>query len=504
MSQATPWSRTAHLAVLASASAGPLAADDPSDSDTPAAVQDLFTEVPGTAVDRSTSGTSQAQPPAAVPESTIDPAPAVGAPHGQSAEAPNPSVNTPDPTARTASSQAESDPANNPAPAGAAHPATTAAIGPTNTSALAVPGLGTGLSLPQVNSRTLAAAAPVAMTGLMLAPMLLSALAGGGSGARSGSGSAVSSSPTVGETAAALGGLGDTYGTGTTDPATADAGAAGTATHNGSGTTGTAGTTVGRSTATSTTGSATVAAAAEARLYQRTVATSFHNLDVQLANYMARLAGSHGLDRAKLMRLLHDMDAALADVGTAVYTAAGRQRVHDILTIALQKGQYLVTGTAASASETAAAINQLTAQYVYNINGRDYTPSRVLPTTNGTTGGTAGKAISVALSELGKPYVYGATGPDSFDCSGLTQYAARAAGVQIPRTSQEQYRRLPGVAPADIRPGDLIFPATSFTDGAPTHVMMYLGNGKCVAAPHTGANVRIQDMPTRYSAARWT
>ncbi|MFE2961002.1 C40 family peptidase [Nocardia tengchongensis] len=361
----------------------------------------------------------------------------------------------------------------------------TGAAGPAH----AVPGLGAGLPLPQLNSRTLAAAAPVAMTGLMLAPMLLSALAGGGSGA--GSGSAASSSPTVRETAAALGGLGDTYGTGTTDQAALAATAPGAATRNGSGATGTAG---------STAGSATAAAAAEAQLYQRTVATSFHNLDVQLANYMARLAGSHGLDRAKLMQLLREMDVALAEVGTSVYTAAGRQRVHDILTIALQKGQYLVTGTAASAAETAAAIDQLTAQYVYNINGRDYTPSRLLPTGSGT----AGKAISVALSELGKPYVYGATGPDSFDCSGLTQYAARAAGVQIPRTSQEQYSQLPSVTPANIRPGDLIFPSTAFGSGGPTHVMMYLGNGKCVEAPHTGAVVRIRALPTQFAAARWS
>ncbi|MFE4455799.1 C40 family peptidase [Nocardia tengchongensis] len=248
-------------------------------------------------------------------------------------------------------------------------------------------------------------------------------------------------------------------------------------------------------------GGATSAGAAAARLYQQTVAVSFHNLDVQLANYMARLAGSHGLDRAKLQQLLHDMDAALAAVGTSVYNADGRQRVHQILTVALQKGQYLVTGTAASAADTAAAIDQLTAQYLSNIHGRNYTASRVLPGATGATG-TAGKAIETALSELGKPYVYGATGPNSFDCSGLTQYAARSAGVTIPRTSQEQYQRLPRVAPANIRPGDLIF--TTFSQGAPTHVMMYIGNGKCVEAPHTGAVVRIRDVPAEFAAARWS
>ncbi|WP_067905188.1 C40 family peptidase [Nocardia vaccinii] len=116
----------------------------------------------------------------------------------------------------------------------------------------------------------------------------------------------------------------------------------------------------------------------------------------------------------------------------------------------------------------------------------------------------AQKAIQVALSKLGTPYVWGGSGPNVFDCSGLTSYAARAAGVNIPRTADKQYQDLPKVNPADIRPGDLIFPDSEFNNGSPGHVMMYIGNGKCVEAPHTGDYVKVISLPSSFHASRWT
>ncbi|MEU4345793.1 C40 family peptidase, partial [Nocardia sp. NPDC023852] len=116
--------------------------------------------------------------------------------------------------------------------------------------------------------------------------------------------------------------------------------------------------------------------------------------------------------------------------------------------------------------------------------------------------GAAAKAIAVALSQTGKPYVWGAEGPNSFDCSGLMQYAAAAAGVKIPRVAADQYRQLPKVNPSDIRPGDLIF--TRFGNGGPGHVVMYIGNGECIAASRSGVPIGKVPLPKSYAAARWT
>ncbi|GAB2452406.1 hypothetical protein GCM10027262_77010 [Nocardia tengchongensis] len=245
--------------------------------------------------------------------------------------------------------------------------------------------------------------------------------------------------------------------------------------------------------------SATGAAAAlsAAQLYQHNVATAYYNIDSQLALYLKALAGTHTFDYAAVKSLLGQLNTALSALGASAYTPAGQQRVHDIIAAALQQGGTIVAGGQISAADTAAAIDQLTALYLFNIAGHSHAGI-----TSPATTATAQTAISVALSELGKPYVYGATGPDAFDCSGLVQYAAAAAGVALPRTSQEQYRQLPAVNPADIRPGDLIF--CEFQSDGPGHVMMYIGNGQCVEAPHTGANVKLVALPSSFTAGRWT
>ncbi|WP_263302036.1 C40 family peptidase [Streptomyces purpurogeneiscleroticus] len=96
------------------------------------------------------------------------------------------------------------------------------------------------------------------------------------------------------------------------------------------------------------------------------------------------------------------------------------------------------------------------------------------------------RAMAYALTQVGKPYVWGAEGPDSFDCSGLTSQAWAKAGKPIPRTSQEQWKQLPRVSLRELRPGDLVI----YFPGA-THVAMYLGDGMVVQAPRPGAKVKI-------------
>ncbi|MFI1766988.1 NlpC/P60 family protein [Streptomyces sp. NPDC020800] len=111
--------------------------------------------------------------------------------------------------------------------------------------------------------------------------------------------------------------------------------------------------------------------------------------------------------------------------------------------------------------------------------------------------GRAGAAFSAAQSQIGKPYVYGATGPSSFDCSGLTSWAYAQAGVSIPRTSEAQATigtRISSVN--DLQVGDLVF-----FYGDIHHVGLYAGNGQVLHAPHTGAVVRYEamsDMPFQF------
>ncbi|MFI9047850.1 NlpC/P60 family protein [Streptomyces sp. NPDC053427] len=110
-------------------------------------------------------------------------------------------------------------------------------------------------------------------------------------------------------------------------------------------------------------------------------------------------------------------------------------------------------------------------------------------TDGGSYSTKAEKALAFARSQMGKPYVWGATGPNSYDCSGLTQAAWKAAGVDLPRTTWDQVKVGQRIATGDLKPGDLVF----FYDDI-SHVGMYIGDGKMIHAPHPGANVRVESI----------
>ena len=103
---------------------------------------------------------------------------------------------------------------------------------------------------------------------------------------------------------------------------------------------------------------------------------------------------------------------------------------------------------------------------------------------------TAEGAIAAAWTRKGMSYVWGATGPTTFDCSGLTQWAYAQAGISIPRTSRQQYAGLPKVPLDQLQPGDLVFYASGSDPSSIHHVALYLGDGKVLHAPHTGDVVR--------------
>ncbi|WP_235000806.1 C40 family peptidase [Marinactinospora thermotolerans] len=99
------------------------------------------------------------------------------------------------------------------------------------------------------------------------------------------------------------------------------------------------------------------------------------------------------------------------------------------------------------------------------------------------------QALEHAKSKIGTPYRYGATGPDSFDCSGLVQWAYQQVGIEIGRTTYDQYEEGTAVSRTDLRPGDLVF----FYSG-PSHVGMYAGDGEMIHAPSSGKDVQIVSM----------
>ncbi|WP_327431702.1 C40 family peptidase [Streptomyces sp. NBC_01236] len=96
------------------------------------------------------------------------------------------------------------------------------------------------------------------------------------------------------------------------------------------------------------------------------------------------------------------------------------------------------------------------------------------------------QALRYAVGQIGKPYVWGAEGPKSYDCSGLTSQAWQRAGHPVPRTSQEQWAELPRIPLSELRPGDLVvyFPEA-------THVALYAGDGMVVQAPRPGTKIEV-------------
>jgi cell wall-associated NlpC family hydrolase len=110
----------------------------------------------------------------------------------------------------------------------------------------------------------------------------------------------------------------------------------------------------------------------------------------------------------------------------------------------------------------------------------------ILEEVDGRASEAGKKAVEFATAQLGKPYEWGAEGPRSYDCSGLTSQAWAAAGHRVPRTSQEQWKRLERVDIRDMRPGDLII-----YNGDASHVALYVGDGTIVHAPRPGRTVTL-------------
>jgi cell wall-associated NlpC family hydrolase len=130
-------------------------------------------------------------------------------------------------------------------------------------------------------------------------------------------------------------------------------------------------------------------------------------------------------------------------------------------------------------------------------------PVGTIPGTSAVGGAMTAAQLTAALkaaeSRRGLPYVWGAAGPSSFDCSGLVEWAFAQAGVSMPRVAADQARTGPSVPVTRLQPGDLLFYHTDPTDpGYISHVAIYLGNGWMIQAPQPGMDVEI--VPASFSS----
>jgi cell wall-associated NlpC family hydrolase len=148
-----------------------------------------------------------------------------------------------------------------------------------------------------------------------------------------------------------------------------------------------------------------------------------------------------------------------------------------------------------AASGTAAGIRQALFAYNHSNTYVDDVLAWAARYTIPAPSGAAATAIEFALRQIGKPYQWGAAGPDAYDCSGLVYAAYAAAGIHIARTTFGWRQDGPPVPLTQIQPGDLLFSAGA--DGTPInpgHVVMYLGGGQIVQAPQIGEDVQIDPL----------
>ena len=193
---------------------------------------------------------------------------------------------------------------------------------------------------------------------------------------------------------------------------------------------------------------------------------------------------------------------AASDLKVAIQAAVSRQQTF----VKLTKGKRnKLAGELATAQSTAsslkaarqAALAAAAAERAAAAAGGPSGSSQV-PSWAWGSGASAGQgdiAANWALTQLGKPYLWGGAGPDSFDCSGLTMVAWAHAGVQLLHYTGYQWQEGPHVPLNQLRRGDLLFYATNTSDPSTIHhVAIYIGNGMMVNAPYTGAFVRIDSM----------
>ena len=241
---------------------------------------------------------------------------------------------------------------------------------------------------------------------------------------------------------------------------------------------------------------AATAYAAASSTFTRTIQAQYESGGMSSSGaLLSSDSGSNYLDRLDTLRLLTNHNANVVDrVSTARAAAESKAAVAGA---ALAKAQADKARLAAKKATVSTQINKYRTMLA-TLNSaqrsayqRAANPSASTSTVKSikVTATTAGakKAVQFALDQVGKPYVFGASGPGSYDCSGLTMRSWQAGGVSLPHSAAGQYGYGHHVARSDLQPGDLIF----FYHPTISHVTIYIGNGYMVSAPTSGQNVSV-------------
>jgi cell wall-associated NlpC family hydrolase len=194
-----------------------------------------------------------------------------------------------------------------------------------------------------------------------------------------------------------------------------------------------------------------------------------------------------GADSTTLVQKAETLNLLAQQDGDLLAAARAQQQIYGAAVAQVQRAKAAqareVAGIAERKGQIERKLNQLE-----RLRSQIGDPRSVaLPSDLPSPTGAASVAVHTALAQLGEPYVWGSAGPGSFDCSGLTMYSWRAAGVSLPHSAAAQYSALPHVSQSALEPGDLVF------FGSPIHhVGLYIGKGLMVAAPSSGRVVQVQ------------
>lgn len=238
--------------------------------------------------------------------------------------------------------------------------------------------------------------------------------------------------------------------------------------------------------------------------------TGRNRLTDQIADYQTRVRAIAAVGDTRFG------GAALLDVAQNAITNASRQVDADI-SAARERAAKIIPSAVAAPSGNGKSTPSRNGKAApakrrrRNSSGRRHSGAKVrLRTPLASDGTSGGNAVSVASAWMGTPYVWGgggAGGPSDggFDCSGLTQYAIAQAShgrVILPRTTYQQIYSGVRVPIQDVQPGDLVFPASSFSARGPEHVQLAAGRGMVIEAPHSGATVTMSRMPSQAVVVR--
>jgi peptidoglycan DL-endopeptidase CwlO len=201
------------------------------------------------------------------------------------------------------------------------------------------------------------------------------------------------------------------------------------------------------------------------------------------------IAGAHQ-DRARASELTKNvLDQARADTVVAPATPMAQREAMRRRAARLRAQRTHVLSARSRARQRVMALRALRYRMAHH---RGAAPAGLrLPPVNSR----AGIAVRAALSRLGRPYVWGATGPEQFDCSGLVQWSYARAGIHLDRTTYQQINEGIPVPRSQVRPGDLVFPHAG-------HVQLAIGHNLVVEAPYSGASVRISPLGNNIAIRR--